>query len=1290
MPKQLFNFRPSKINMRFTFLSLAFFLTTSLFAQRGKQGNLTVNSANTIVNEYTTLTADVAQGAFNIQVAASGLNTNSRFPNTLQPGDLVVIVQMQGATITSGDNSSFGEILQYNNAGNYEWAEVRSVPNTTSIELTCALSNSYTASGRVQVIRVPRYNNLIISAPASLTAPAWNGINGGVVVIETNGTLTLNGNNNIDVTGRGFRGGVDITTGVSGYGVQEFTTSNADFAAQKGEGIAGFLNEYDVFGGRYGRAAAANGGGGGNSHNCGGGGGANGGDPALYNGLGNPDNTNASWAQAWNLEFPGFATNTSSGGGRGGYSFSGNNLNALTVGPVNASWGGDFRRDYGGRGGRPLTYTNNRVFMGGGGGAGEENANQGGEGGEGGGIVLIRAFGNVLGSGGIRANGGNGDNTSGTVFSGGKDGAGGGGGGGAVILRSSGNIGAITIEAKGGNGGNQDVPAFDNEAEGPGGGGGGGYVAVSNAVAGINVSGGANGTTDSNAMTEFIPNGATRGGAGTSTLATALENLIASPDTLCSAGDALLVADVFAGATYSWFTSVYGTEQGTGNTLTYPATAGQTLYVSACPLAQTISTSVVFVAPPTANAGADVTICEDENALLNATSDGNFAWNSTSSLSELNSLTPVASPTSTEVFVLQASNPQGCVTTDSVTITVEPRLNLEVSNDTTICAGDTIQIEAISNGNVSWTGTSYLSNNLAVSPKISSENDAEYYVISSATGFCATRDTVLVQAVAKPIVEAGVDITICEGESVQLNGTSDAAFTWDNAVLLNNPAALNPIANPTGNVDFILIGLNASGCSASDTVTVEVLPQLALSVSDAITICLGDTAQISATSNGTISWTGGGYINDPSSLTPFIAPTADALYIAEVQEAGYCNSKDTVLVAVSELPLVDAGTTTSLCVGSSVQLNGSAEGTFVWLNEPSLSATDILNPSATPTVDTWYFLKAVNSAGCEQVDSVFVGVDATLQLIVSNDTSICIGASIQLSASGATDYLWNQANLLDDASISNPTANISQSTEFIVTASNDGNCSTQDTVSVTVYEAPIIAISSGGVFCDNEGIEIFVSGVEAVSWSPVNGLDDPNALSTLANPTATTIYTAQYTDANGCSGIAGTSTVIPGILPITGFTFNQISNYVVIFESNVEENQTTTWQMNGIELFGDSVSYNFPFDNDYMITQIVSNACGSDTLVLQIEVVKQVGIEELAFSNLTIYPNPANENVLIRIEDAQLRDAVMQVFAVDGKLIYQTILKGEDTTLSVSDWSSGLYEVVVSSESKIWRSKLIR
>jgi hypothetical protein len=74
----------------------------------------------------------------------------------------------------------------------------------------------------------------------------------------------------------------------------------------------------------------ANGGGGGNSHNAGGGGGANGHNGVPFNSLGNPA---TGFNAIWNLEFAGMATNASSGGGRGGYSFSNSNQNVSTVAP---------------------------------------------------------------------------------------------------------------------------------------------------------------------------------------------------------------------------------------------------------------------------------------------------------------------------------------------------------------------------------------------------------------------------------------------------------------------------------------------------------------------------------------------------------------------------------------------------------------------------------------------------------------------------------------------------------------------------------------------------------------------------------------------------------------------------------------------------------------------------------------------------------------------------------------------------------------------------------------------
>ncbi len=481
-------------------------------AQQGKTGTGTITAAGTVVNTYTFLATDAAAGASIITVSNSAL-TGGAFAGSLATGDLLMLIQMQGATInTTVTSSAYGAVTAYNNAGRYELVEVKTVPTTTTITLQCGLANSYTATGNVQVVRVPRYTTLTLNANTSIVAPAWNGSVGGIVALEAQGNVTLNTGAAINVSGLGFRGGAlhNLSTIPNG-GTSYASTSNLQ-GGEKGESIAGSAATYDGLTGRYGRGAPANGGGGGNTHNAGAGGGANAGS-GTWTGTGIPNRgTGNVYDNAWNLEGTGFATSNSPGGGRGGYSYSVNNQDASAVGPGNTAWGGDGRRNQGGLGGRPLDPTN-RLFFGGGGGAGDENDGVGSAGANGGGLIYLLSGGSLGGtSASLLANG------AAAAAAGVNDGAGGGGGGGTVALNVAGTIAAgATVAAAGGVGGN--VNTGGNEAEGGGGGGGGGYVSAAVAVPTLTVAAGANGVSASGAVTEFPPNGTTGGAPGTTSVA---------------------------------------------------------------------------------------------------------------------------------------------------------------------------------------------------------------------------------------------------------------------------------------------------------------------------------------------------------------------------------------------------------------------------------------------------------------------------------------------------------------------------------------------------------------------------------------------------------------------------------------------------------------------------------------------------------------------------------------------------------------------------------------------------
>lgn len=333
------------------------------------------------------------------------------------PGEDLLIIQMQGATMSESNNSSFGDITDLGSAGLFEKCKIKSVSGNT-IEVENYFVNTYDPNGSVQIVSFPEYVdarivNTVISQP-------WDGIVGGIVALNVTGNLTFEGS--IDVSGAGFRGGISqalsntCTGGINNASAYFYDQTNWR-GAKKGEGIAKYISDKD-----FGRGAQANGGGGGNDHNSGGGGGGN-------------------------------YTSGGIGGERELGFFS---LECRGTNP--------------GEAGKPINVTDNRIFFGGGGGAGHVNNNSDAKGGNGGGMVFCTAnnvF--VLPGGKISANG---DDL--TIPARG-DGSGGGGAGGSIVLKIENLNDNLDLEAIGGFGGDVDNRNTDRSF-GPGGGGSGGVI----------------------------------------------------------------------------------------------------------------------------------------------------------------------------------------------------------------------------------------------------------------------------------------------------------------------------------------------------------------------------------------------------------------------------------------------------------------------------------------------------------------------------------------------------------------------------------------------------------------------------------------------------------------------------------------------------------------------------------------------------------------------------------------------------------------------------------------------
>src|SRR5260221_9829899 len=301
------------IGYPFTLCNLALVFFSSLFCQSAAAqscpANVTTNLNNSSPNTYFPASqVNVPAGSTSI-----GLGAVTYGSTPISAGDILLIIQMQGAQINSSNSNNYGagtgtgggylsnsQLL----AGNMEYVVASNSVSTGggTLNLVSGLVNSYknTPFGTdgqytYQVIRVPVYYDVKLTA--TLAAPRWDGYSGGVIVLYATNKILMN-SQTIDASGFGFRGGGGggFTGGGAGTNNDFINPAFSNANSGEREGIAGtpkYLNHNNSFldvsgtegypNGSYAKGAPANAGGGGtdgnpannNDENTGGGGGAN-------------------------------------------------------------------------------------------------------------------------------------------------------------------------------------------------------------------------------------------------------------------------------------------------------------------------------------------------------------------------------------------------------------------------------------------------------------------------------------------------------------------------------------------------------------------------------------------------------------------------------------------------------------------------------------------------------------------------------------------------------------------------------------------------------------------------------------------------------------------------------------------------------------------------------------------------------------------------------------------------------------------------------------------------------
>ncbi|HOW26109.1 MAG TPA: gliding motility-associated C-terminal domain-containing protein [Bacteroidales bacterium] len=552
-----------------------------------------------------------------------------------------------------------------------------------------------------------------------------------------------------------------------------------------------------------------------------------------------------------------------------------------------------------------------------------------------------------------------------------------------------------------------------------------------------------------------------------------------------------------------------------------------------CPDASDSMTLTIIMAA-TADAGDDAAICEGDSFLLSGAAADNYIsllWTTsgTGSFDNDQLMNPTYTPGSADVtaglvqLTLTAASAGSCppaVSGMTLTITGAPVAN--AGEDASTCSDGYVQLSgsAIQSSSVLWTaaGDGSFDDPTLLTPTYTPglADSVAGQIILTMTAFgngsCPpASDAMVLTIVPQAVVFAGVNDSICEGDSYLLAGaahshTTGLLWTSGGNGTFDDITALHPVYTPgsddiqAGTVSLILTSQSIPPCDpVSDTMTLVIMQPVSVFAGADNETCRrpGATWTLSdadAGNYGELLWTtsGSGTFDDPTALHPvYSLSVADMdagaviLTLTATGQGDICPpaaSAMTLHITMMDIEATVAQASCEEAPDGSVQL--SAEG-------GSLPYSFVLNGITDAgglfggLLPGTYDYQVTDSEGCYAEGTVTVGVldDISPEILcpsaitVNTDEGECFALEIDPGVPVATDNC-GVASVTSDFLLQFPTGQVPQGTHLVTWTVTDihGNITTcGQELTVTDNEPPLITCQDIYVSATGGDCSLFVS-----------------------------------------------------------------------------------------------------------------------------------------------------------------------------------------------------------------------
>jgi len=356
--------------------------------------------------------------------------------------------------------------------------------------------------------------------------------------------------------------------------------------------------------------------------------------------------------------------------------------------------------------------------------------------------------------------------------------------------------------------------------------------------------------------------------------------------------------------------------------------------------------------------------------------------------------------------------------------------------------------------------------------------------------------------------------------------------------------------------------------------------------------------------------------------------------------------------------------------GLTLPFMGNVGLSYLWSNGDT-------NATATGLAPGTYFVTTTTSTALSAVDTAIINDTPIPTFNLPGDTTLCSGSLIALNAgAGWSSYSWNTG-------ASNQVLLVSAGGFYSCTVTNASGCPASDFLTVTEGLSPVVDLGPDSTYCANDfTLDAGGDGATYV-WSD-GSASQSNTVSNSGN------YSVTVTSVDGCittDDINLTLLETPVIdlgedfkLCIS-FNQTQLLSAGNGFSSYAWSTGATTSNIvvgAGVTTVGNQT---------YSVTVTANNGCeGGDAVVVEYSMC--VGIDEnINNSNVSIFPNPANDLVTITAESSTV--AEVQIFDLTGKMIYSNFSLSSRLEVNTSNYASGTYIVKVITENESATRRLI-